>query len=284
MLTDGANADERSHGRARGQQLVPSVLRAVRILDALAAGPPEASLASLSHRLHLPRSSTLALCNSLVETGLLARGPDGTYRIGPHVLELSRSFLGQTDLHATFERVMSELDVLRPQTVVCAVQQGQEAVYIGRRVGTDPLGVRYEIGTRLPAHCTASGLAMLSALSDDEVRTLYAESEALPTLTAHSIASVAVLLERLTDVRSRGYAIDLEETAVGMVCVGASVCDSTESVVGAVAVSMAKAIIEERDLPNVATEVQRLADRMSVSLGASQLPPRVKGFGHPRNR
>src|SRR4051812_33074729 len=92
---------------ARIGQTVPSVTRAVRILNALAAGPANASLASLSRRLQLPRSSALALCNTLVETGLLVRNPDGTYRLGSHVLELSRSFLGQTDLHSEFERAVA---------------------------------------------------------------------------------------------------------------------------------------------------------------------------------
>src|SRR4051794_19503101 len=109
-------------GQARmDRQVVPSVARAVRILNALAAGPGSASLASVSRRLELPRSSTLALCNTLVEAALLVRNGDGTYRLGPQVLELSRSFLKQTDLHSEFVRVVAELNVLPEQTVVCAV-------------------------------------------------------------------------------------------------------------------------------------------------------------------
>ena len=63
--------------------MVPSVLRAARILDALASGPPRATLASLSLGLGIPRSSTLALCNSLVETGLLAAIPTASTASAP---------------------------------------------------------------------------------------------------------------------------------------------------------------------------------------------------------
>jgi DNA-binding IclR family transcriptional regulator len=265
-----ARHSEERAPRARGGQIVPSVVRAVRILNALAAGPANASLASLSRRLQLPRSSTLALCNTLVETGMLARNGDGTYRMGPHVLELSHSFLGQTDLHSEFERVVSGLNVLPEQTVVCAVLRDNDVVCIGRRNGTYPLGVSYEIGMRLPAHCTASGLAMLAEMSDHDVTGRYADADedGLVTLTAGSIGSVPELLDRLADVRERGFAVDDEETALGMLCIGAAVRDATGLPVGAVAVSMAKAAIQEREIPGAAADVQRLAVQISAGLGA----------------
>ena len=62
---------------SRPRQVVPSVIRASRILDTLASGPPKASLASLSRQLGYARSSTLALCNTLVDTGLLRRDAEG---------------------------------------------------------------------------------------------------------------------------------------------------------------------------------------------------------------
>jgi DNA-binding IclR family transcriptional regulator len=254
----------------RGGQIVPSVIRAVRILNALAEGPAQASLASLSRRLELPRSSTLSLCNSLVDTGMLERDANGCYRLGPHTLELSRSFLRQADLHTEFQRALAELNVLPEQTVVCAVLSDRDVIYVGRRPGSVPLGVSYEIGMRLPAHCAASGLAILSSMADDELIERYGplEERGLEALTSHSITSAAELLARLAEVRRRGYAIDDEETAPGMLCVGVAVHGSTNRAVGAVAVSLAKGALPRREVRGVAAEVGRLATRISVGLGA----------------
>jgi IclR family transcriptional regulator, blcABC operon repressor len=257
--------------RVRGRpQIVPSVIRAVRILNTLAAGPANASLASLSRRLQLPPSTALSICNSLVQANMRGRNVDGTYRLGPQVLELSRGFLNQTDLHSEFQRAVAELNVLPEQTIVCAVLRERDVVYIGRRPGTYPIGVSYEIGMRLPAHCTASGLALLSGLTDDELLQLFTEEGAgdLVTLTARSIASVPQLLDRVADIRARGYAVDNEETALGMLCVGAAVRDDARRTIGAVAVSMAKAALREREVPSIAAEVQQLAHRISIALGA----------------
>ncbi|HEX3240535.1 MAG TPA: IclR family transcriptional regulator [Solirubrobacterales bacterium] len=259
-------AAQGSQGRGEGQ-VVPSVLRAGRILDALASGPPRATLASLSRGLDIPRSSTLALCNSLVETGLLERDPDGLYRLGPHTLELSRAFLSRTDFHSEFQRVVPELGLLAEQTLVCAVLRGRDVVYIGSRAGTSPLGVSYEIGMRLPAHCTATGLSMLSTLADARVEELYAGVE-LERLTDRSISSVEELLERLVGVRERGYAVDDGETVRGMICIGAPVRDDAGATAGAVAVSVPKAVASKRELPSLAREVQRIADAISRGLGA----------------
>lgn len=266
----GAIGSARSSDRPGGGQTVPSIARAVRILNALASGPPSASLATLSRRLQLPRSSALSICNTLVDTGLLVRDGDGTYRLGPQILALSRAFLSQTDLHTEFGRVVAELNVLPQQTIVCSVLRDRDVVYIGRRPGRYPLGVNYEVGTRLPAHCTASGVALLGGLSDEAIVERFAadDGRSLPSLTARSISSVGELLERVAEARQLGYAVDDEETAIGMLGVGAVVRDSAGDVVGAVAASIAKAAVQEREVPGIAADVQRLAAQVSARLGA----------------
>lgn len=251
----------------REGQVVPSVLRASRILGALASGPPRATLAALSIGLGIPRSSTLALCNSLVETGLVVRDPDGLYRLGPQTLELSRAFLGQTDFYSEFQRAVAELGVLPEQTLVCAVLRERDVVYIGRRAGTSPLGVSYEIGMRLPAHCTATGLSMLSTLPESRIEELYAGAE-LERLTDSSVGSRAELRERLAAVRERGYAVDDGETARGMICIGAPVGGDAGETVGAVAVSMPKGAHTSAQLTADAADLRRLADQISRGLGA----------------
>ncbi len=252
----------------RTGQVVPSVIRASRILDALASGSPTATLASLSRRLGYPRSSTLALCNSLTDEGFLLRDAEGSYRLGPHILELSRAFLGQTDLLSEFRRVVAESSFLPEQTLVCSVLRGRDVIYVGSRTGTSPLGVTYGIGLRLPAHCTASGLAMLSVLDDTELDGLYDDVAELERLTPHSVSTIGKLRARLAETRERGYALDEEETALGMVCIGAAVRDDAGNTVGAVAVSMPKGARSSPELARDANEVTRLAERVSRALGA----------------
>ena len=93
-------------------------------------------------------------------------------------------------------------------------------------IGSLPLGVTYRIGMRLPAHCTATGKALLSTLPDEQIRALYRGAE-LGKLTTHSHSTLTGLLADLNTTRLRGYAIDNEETREGMCCFGAPVFDAS---------------------------------------------------------
>ncbi len=198
---------------------------------------------------------------------MLARDPDGLYHLGSHTLELSRAFLRQTDIQSEFQRAVAELDLLPEQTLVCAVLRGRDVVYIGSRAGTSPLGVSYEIGMSLPAHCTATGMAILSTLLEARFEELYTGAE-LERLTENTIGSVEELGIRLETVRKHGYAVDDGETTRGMICIGAPVSDDAGETAGAVAVSLPKAGGQKSELAAVAREVQRIAGAVSHGLGA----------------
>jgi IclR family transcriptional regulator, blcABC operon repressor len=269
--TEGVRGDEASHDTRRPGQTVESVTRAVNILNAFASGLSNPTLAKLSRHLALPRSSTLALCNTLVRTGLLIRDTDDTYRLGPHVLELSRAYLAKTDLPGEFDRLCRELDVLPDQTLVLSVLNETDVVYIGRRRGSRPIGVSYELGMRLPAHCTASGKALLCVLSSEQVRAAYrAYPDRLPTLTPKSITRLDVLIRHLEETARRGYAVDDEETALGMACVGAPIFDAGGDAVGAVAVSLVKAALTPDELAVAAAHLCRLATHISTAVGGQR--------------
>lgn len=245
---------------------MPSVRRAAATLNALARSPAPARLAELARATGSPPSSQLAVCNTLVEAGLLSREADGRYRLGPHVLELSRAYLERADIHTAFERVASEPQALPEHTLVLSVLDGGDVVYIGRRRGPRALSVPYELGMRLPANCTASGKALLASHSDEDVRGRYAGG--LRALTPRSITDLDELLAELARWRRLGYAVDAEETAPGMTCIGAAISDSSGAVAGAIALSSVSSAMRGREVQRTAEEVRRVAGLISAALGA----------------
>ncbi len=254
---------------------VPAIFRGVQILDLLAASGEALSLAEITQRVGLPKSSVLALCTSLVSTNLARRTEQG-YALGPQVLDWAHTYLNTTDITKEFVRTTDELGTLRKEGVVLAVLDGTDSVYVGCRVGVQPLGVTYRIGMRLPAHCTASGKALLSTLPDARLRELYGMG-ALPALTPHSHTDLAGLSRDLAEVRRQGYAVDREETRQGMVCIGAPIFDATGShAVAAVAVSTL-AIQAAGHLAELAASVSELARLLSRRLGG-----RVPRLAMPR--
>ncbi|MCX7897253.1 MAG: IclR family transcriptional regulator [Rhodocyclaceae bacterium] len=238
---------------------VPSVLRAARVLDELAASGIALTLGELAGRLRLPKSSTLGLCTSLTLCGLLKRNDDGSYQLGAHLVDLAYAYLSRTSLAREFEQALAEHPELVEEGAVLAVRDGREVVYVAYRSGTQPLGVNYRIGLRLPAHCTATGKAMLSTLSDTEIRTLF-RGHGLSCLTPRTHRTLKSLLADLADTRARGYAIDDEETREGMICIGVPIIDPQSSqAIAAVAVSMLKGGVTASRQKQLIQTLQELA-------------------------
>ncbi|MFA6311907.1 MAG: IclR family transcriptional regulator [Sterolibacterium sp.] len=248
--------------------VVPSILKAVQILDTLAMAKGPMTLAELTQRLELPKSSMLALCTSLTLTGMLSRLDSGAYHLGTHLLDLSHAYLGSIDLTKEFVSTWDSLAMPPGEGIVLGVLDATDVVYVACRNSDSPLGVTYRIGMRLPANCTATGKALLSTLPDERVRTLY-RNKTLDQLTPHSHVTLKALLKDLHATRLRGYAIDDEETREGMCCFGAPVFDSSGSyAIAAVAVSTLKRPGESGGKPPVTEAVLDFARILSKRLGA----------------
>lgn len=222
----------------RPKSVVPSVMRAARLLEAVARAAEPLSLTALRRQLSLPKSSTLSLCTSLASTGLLQRSDEGTYHLGPRVVDLAHAYLRRTDLPSEFADLWSASEPLSDESGVLAVLDGKDVIYIACRNGTRPHGLSFRVGLRLPASCTATGKSMLASLPGERVRQMFTNSP-LSGLTGKSHRSVEALLDDLAAVRERGYGIDDEETLEGTYCVGVPVRDGHHAP-AAVAVSFVK--------------------------------------------
>lgn len=69
------------------------------------------------------------------------------------------------------------------------------------------------------------------------------------------------------------YALDDEETAMGMICVGAPIRGATGKAVAAVAVSTVKAAVSGKERSALTSEVQHLSREISTALGWSGSTP-----------
>ncbi|HMN83508.1 MAG TPA: IclR family transcriptional regulator [Burkholderiaceae bacterium] len=258
---------------AAGKALVPAVQRASRLLDHLAQAREPVTLAALVRELSLPKSSMHGLLATLVELDLVRRLPAGEFALGPRVLQWANGYTSQTDIVGAFNEHAGRIDALRAETVMLAVLDEADVVYLACRPGSRPLAVNFRVGGRFPATCTSSGKAMLSTQPDQAVRSRLAAS-GLRRLTRHSIGSMATLLRQLGEAREHGYAVDDEETAEGMYCFGAPVFSAGQhEATAAVAVSLIKATVTPRRRNETVAAITELAALLSERLGGSGQRP-----------
>ena len=225
-----------------GTAIVPAVSRALTLLDRLAQQREPMSLALLTSELALPKSSVHGLCNTLVSFGYLRRQPDGTFLIGPRVMSLAEAFVAGTDVAQEFNALWADAGAAPEETVVLSVLSGTDALYVAVRNSARPLGLAFNVGMRLPAYLSGSGMATLAQRPPDEVRKLF--SAGLHThFTRKGPREVEGLLKELAATRKRGYSIDDEAVREGVYSFGAPVFDATGQAVAGVAVVINKALL-----------------------------------------
>jgi len=208
---------------AEETNLVPAVRRSSAILSALAEaqGRP-LSVSELARQLGLPKSSTANLCIALEAERLLTR-VDAGYLLGRRLVELGGAYLSTVDQIQEFYSACRRQPNVSTQTARVAVLEGTDVLYLARYDGTQPIRLTANIGDRFPAHCTATGKALLAQLDPAALEERYRGQRRLQPLTERSITSLSELQEELDGVRDRGYALDEEETTPGVTCIAVSV-------------------------------------------------------------
>ena len=245
---------------------VPALRRTVLILDLISASPTPLNAADITRALSLPKSTAHGLLNVMQELNLLAKNPDGTFRLGPHPMRWANSFLSEMDVLSVFREYFAKDTALASYTLTLTILDGAEVVYIGCRNSDQPLGHTFRIGMRLPSPFTATGKMLLSEVPDEELERLFGARFPEP-MTARSAASLAALREELSATRSRGYSIDDGQIREGMVCVGAAVRDHSGKAIAGLAASLLHSEATEQAIAELGERTRDTAQSLSRQLG-----------------
>jgi len=139
-------------------------------------------------------------------------------------------------------------------------------VVVGRVESTS--GVRFELhmGQKEYLHSSSVGKAILSTLPDDEVAATMSRTS-MVRRTARTLSSLPALLSDLARIRERGFSIDDEEDADGVVCIGAPILDRNRRATSAVSVTRLKAGLSRPEIMRIGRIVADHAERISFALG-----------------
>jgi IclR family acetate operon transcriptional repressor len=194
------------------------------------------------------------------------------YRLGPAAGDLAAR-ADHSSLPSLAAPALAELRALTGETVNLAVLRR------GRIVWADTVEARYAIrltttlGEVVPAHATAIGKAILSALPTQEWVGLLGP-EPYPELTAATRTSLAALTDDVDAARTTGFAIDDGESEVGGVCFAAAILGRTGQPVGAISVSGVEVRLPATAARRIGPEVRLWCDEISARLQHPGTGPR----------
>ena len=242
-----------------------SVLQ-ILLLLARQATPVPAGL--ISATLGLPRSTTYRLLGVLVEQGLAVYLPEERrYGVGVVAYEIGSAYQRQVPLRRVAQPILSRLVLQTRENAHLAVLHGQDVYYVIEERAPRRSPLVSDVGVRLPATVTASGLAILAGLSNKQVRAVFPHPRDLVQRDGHGPGTLTELRRMLVDVRRHGYSYEEGLVTPDVSSVGVAVRDHTGYPVAAIAITYQTARIsagQRRRLAAAATRAaETLADRLT---------------------
>ncbi|MCP5113670.1 MAG: IclR family transcriptional regulator [bacterium] len=153
------------------------------------------------------------------------------------------------------------------ETVNLAVLEGFEVVYVDCLESPHDLRLVTNVGMRAVFYRTALGKA-IAAFLPAERRRLLLESTRFQAFTPTTVASSAEMAPQLEEVRRLGYAVDSEESVLGLRCVSAPVVDASQEAVAAISVSGPTSRFTAEQVSDFAASVLRAARDTSARIAS----------------
>lgn len=191
-----------------------SLLTASEILECIASAGGKLSLTQIVERSGVPLTTIHRMLQALAQHGYIRQDADSrVYSLGPRLIHLGGT--SGRILGSWARPWLKTLVDATGESATLAVLDGLDVVYLAQVPSRHNLRMLTELGKHIPAIGTAVGEAMLASLKDDEVEALF-RRHSPGSLTDARASDLSALLQRLTLIRSRGFATEDGERESGV--------------------------------------------------------------------
>jgi IclR family pca regulon transcriptional regulator len=219
------------------KNVVQSLAKGFRVLEAFTAAAPELTLAEVARRAEMDNATAFRLLNTLEMLGYVARiAGTRDFRLTLKCLDLGFNAIARMDLRERVRPVLRSLVGEVNEAASVGVLDGGDVVYVERiQAGLVRLGVDVRVGSRIPAYCSALGLVILAYLpKDEQARVLNLRPRV--KLMPRTVTDLKEIQARLAKVHRTGYAVADQEITSGLRALAAPVLDPDGHPIAAVSV------------------------------------------------
>ena len=249
---------------------VESLIKGLRVLEAVALHPQGQSLPEITRDTGFPKATAYRLLQTLVTSNYLHYFEESAkYRLGPKVMSLGMSSLASQDLASLANPYLKELSRRIGQNVNLGILDDMEVVYIIRIKVRRILGIDLVVGSRLPAYNSAIGWALLAFSSPERLREVMAAIDANPEAAQQAGPQGANLAQRLERVRRDGFALGEDEYIAGLRSVAVPVFNQSGYAEAAINVPVFSQLCSKQEL---------LGDHLPLVLETAQTISQLRGF------
>jgi len=243
-----SSADEA--GRLSGTQ---SIERALTLMREIAAHNRNGSrLLDLASRTGLQRPTVHRMLKCLTVENMVQQDPDShRYYLGPMVFELGLTAAPRYNLREICHPAMNRIAEATGDTVFLTQRSGLDTVCVDRQEGTFPIKTfTLEIGMRRPLGVGTGSLAILAALTEDEIRHIVAANT--PRLPEYGLTPTS-LLAQVKRAQKLGFAVREMPSLAGVRSIGHALHNQSGIAFAALSVSAISSRMNEKRISELAT-------------------------------
>lgn len=250
----------------KNTHFIQSLARGLKVLQAFSAEQPALTLTGIAKKTGLNHAAVQRYTDTLLALGFLKRNRHREFLLGPKVLSLGFAFLGGNQLRKLAEVYISECSERLNKTMNLALLEGGEVFFIYRREAQRFLSFDLHAGSKLPAHCTATGKVLLAALADARLEEVIRGIK-FERITSHTIVDPEKLWEDLMLTRRRGYSVCDRELYLDLYSLGVPLLNGQGRVVAAVNLSLSAERSDQALRRQMLEELVSLGRTLSAALG-----------------
>ncbi len=245
-----------------------TVERAMSLLACFTEESGELRVSELCAMTGLGQSTVSRMMSSLDRMRFVVQDVrTGLYRLGPAAVSLGTIALNGSPVFKAARQIAQNLAHTVGLGANVAELDGSSLYYLCNFEGERAPKTFSMAGRSGPLHATGLGKALLSGMEPARVDEYFATPR--QRFTPHTIVDRDAMVAALDEVRSRGYATEVEELAFGRACIAAPIRNRAGEIVAALSVSGPLSVLDLDAPQELALRAIEAADEVSVALGYS---------------
>ncbi|WFS63111.1 IclR family transcriptional regulator [Pseudodesulfovibrio thermohalotolerans] len=221
-------------------------------------------LKDLSAACSIPKGTLQRILRTLEDLGYVRqveRG--GAYALSLKFYKLGKQIASQSSIVPMVQPIMLKLRDKVNETVNLSTLSGVDMVVIHQIASHHALQMDSIIGTSFPASLSASGIAFLAFLPEEDLRAFIKDLRR--TNADIDSEKIIWLYKEIEDAREKGIGLDFEELFKGIRCIAAPVFDDAGNIVATLSCSVPTVRLDRalsqkllREIPAAAEEASKL--------------------------
>jgi DNA-binding IclR family transcriptional regulator len=245
------------------KQRSQTLLRGLQLLEVIAKDS-NLSIRELANLVNLPRSIVHRLIVTLESEKYVQKNPARPgYKLGSKLWTLGYVAVQGTEIKEIARAELEDLAHKTSELVVLAVIDGREVVYLDKIDCPQPVRAYLPIGGRAPAHCISTGKAILAYRPNEDVMNITASKK----FNSQTPGGPEAFKSHLTQIRRRGYAINLGAWRGEVGGVASAIRDREGDAVAAIGVTVPLHRLTKENIARLGRLVMKAAATVSNNLG-----------------